>query len=206
MSRYYGSTAYAYDALPQEGVPERQAVRLEVIEGGGLDAQARRAVSPGFVRIVRRAMLAFALIAVLGAVRVAMTTQTVVLLNNNLALRSDIAAAEQVNSDLKIERSVLSSSTRITRIATQNYGMVYAQNRDRIALPAMVMPGVMDEDAQVDGEDAPSDDEATPVEGEAEPSDAEADVDAEAEVEGEQFEPTEDEQLEPTEAEPLSQA
>lgn len=157
---YLGSQAhaYAYDASPERFGYEEEPVRLDVIAGGGLDAAARRSVSATFVRIVRAAALATALFVAFGLVRVAITTQTVGFLDANIDLRSDIAALEQVNSNLKIERSVLSNSTRITRIATQNYGMVLAAGHDRIALPTESMRAHLDAKRAAE---APAADEAT---------------------------------------------
>lgn len=169
MSRY-GSQAQAYDMYPAWHERTEESVRFGVIRGGGLDAEARRSVSSRFVAVLRMVALASVLFFVLGAARVAISVHTVTLLNDNLQIRADIAVAEQANSDLRIERSVLSSSSRIARIATQNYGMIYAASHDRIALPTEEMKraldaarpavGWSDELAEVSDEGAASD-EAT---------------------------------------------
>lgn len=60
--------------------------------------------------------------------RVAISSATVVALSNNSTLRSEVSDAKNLNDELKIERAVLSSNSRIARIATQNYGMVLSSD------------------------------------------------------------------------------
>lgn len=123
----YVERQYGYEVI------DRPA--FDVVEGGGIDARVRRGVSADFVVRVRLAMLAVAVFVILGAARVALTTATVTLLQSNLQMQTSIEAAEAENSSLRIERSVLSNTSRITRIATQNYGMVYVTSHDFISLP-----------------------------------------------------------------------
>ena len=108
---------------------------FDIVEGGGADARVRRGVTLDFVVHVRLAVLAIAAFVALGAGRVALTTATVTCLQSNLEVQASIEEAEAINSSLRIERSVLSNTSRITRIATQNYGMVYATEHDRVSLP-----------------------------------------------------------------------
>jgi cell division protein FtsL len=70
----------------------------------------------------------------LGAVRVAMTSATVATLQQNVALEQKISNSEDDNGELQIEHSVLSSSSRIDLIATENYGMVRPTSTDTITL------------------------------------------------------------------------
>ena len=70
----------------------------------------------------------------LGACRVALSTATVSTLQANSALRSQIKEAQTLNEDLQVEKSVLSSSSRISRMATQNYGMTLSTNREVVDL------------------------------------------------------------------------
>ncbi|MBQ9004938.1 MAG: cell division protein FtsL [Atopobiaceae bacterium] len=133
---YRGTEAPRLDFVERQWdyqVAERPS--FDVFEGGGADARARRGVTMDFVLHMRLAMLAIAAFMVLGAARVALTTATVTHLQSNLQLQASIEEAEAVNSSLRIERSVLSNTSRITRIATQNYGMVYATEHDRVSLP-----------------------------------------------------------------------
>ncbi len=124
--RYQGSEAFDMDyaIAPGEERESRRAASLEVLTGGGLDARARRGVSREFVGQLRNILVIAAALIAIGAVRVFLSTATVATLSANTALRSEISDARNLNSELKIERSVLASNSRIARIATQNYGMV----------------------------------------------------------------------------------
>ena len=113
-----------------------RAAELDVVRGGGIDARVRQGVSHRFVTIASYVMATVALLVALGVCRVALTTVTVSQLRSNVSLRSSIETAQKVNADLRIERSVLSSSSRICRIAEQNCGMTMATTFDEIALPS----------------------------------------------------------------------
>ena len=128
---YWGSEAFDLDVV--EGRHPRQdrgRAPFEVVEGGGLDARAREGVSRAFVQRLRAFVAVASLFVALGACRVLLTSATVGILQQNVALEEGIDDARALNGDLKIERSVLSSSTRIDRIATQNYGMVDSTNAE----------------------------------------------------------------------------
>ena len=126
--RYQGS-----EALDME-TAERRATRHEetraqrpsfsVVAGGGLDALARKGISAEFLTRVKVAVAISMALITLGVCRVALTTASVSLLQGNVTLRSQIKEAESYNDDLQVEHSILSSASRIDRIATQNYGMV----------------------------------------------------------------------------------
>jgi len=138
--RYQGS-----EALDME-TAERRATRHEearaprssfsVVTGGGLDARARRGVSTEFLTRVKMAVAVSMTLIALGVCRVALTTASVSLLQGNVTLRSEIKEAKSYNDDLQVERSILSSASRIDRIATQNYGMVLSDSYDVLDLTA----------------------------------------------------------------------
>ena len=132
--RYQGSEAVSYRATERRAVEERQRPSFEVVTGGGLDARARRGVKPEFLARVRAIVCMAMVLVALGACRVALSTATVSLLLGNSQLKVDIEQAQTLNGDLRVERSVLASSTRINRIATQNYGMVLASEHDMIVI------------------------------------------------------------------------
>lgn len=122
---------------PEAARPRAQArprPSFEVVSGGGLDARARRGVSPQFVARVRSVLLVAGLLIALGIARVALTSATVGVLQANSDLKEEIETAQTLSNDLKIERSVLSSNTRISRIATQNYGMVLSASHATVSL------------------------------------------------------------------------
>lgn len=136
--RYQGSEAVRMDAAERgrerrdERVSERPS--FSVVTGGGLDARARAGVSPQFLQRVRMVVVCALAFIALGACRVALSTATVSALQANSALRSQIKEAQTLNEDLQVERSVLSSSSRISRIAMQNYGMTLSTNREVLDL------------------------------------------------------------------------
>ena len=106
---------------------EEQAARsFEVVTGGGLDARAREGVSPLFVARLRMVLVVAVVLIAIGMVRVGISAATVSLLRTNVDLGTQIEEAESLNEQLRVQRSALSSSARIGRIATQNYGMVPA--------------------------------------------------------------------------------
>lgn len=128
--RYQGSAAYSFDAAQREReLSSRQAApSFEVVTGGGLDAQARAGVSPVFFARLRAVLAVAAVLVVLGMARVGISVATVSLLSANSELTTQIEEASSLNAQLKVQRSVLSSNARISRIATQNYGMVLADS------------------------------------------------------------------------------
>ena len=158
--RYQGSVAYAYDAAAEPRRRERASQdprrSFEVVPGGGLDARARRGVSPQFMARVRAALAVVALVLALGFARVVISSATVGLLQENASLAEQIDTAETLSTDLRIERSVLSSNARISRIATQNYGMTLPSERLTVDLGAEAQG----QDGAGQADEAPSDGEA----------------------------------------------
>lgn len=162
--RYQGSEAMSVGA-PERGrerlVERRDAPAFEVVTGGGLDARARAGVSPVFVARLRAALVVFAALLVLGMVRVALSSATISLLSSNAQLSSSIEASEALNDQLRVQRSVLSSNARISRIATQNYGMVLPD--DFVTLEMGATDRGASEGAPDESGAAPSDGEAAQV-------------------------------------------
>ncbi len=181
--RYQGSEAIDLEyAERRRARQQRQAApSLEVVSGGGLDAQARRGVSYEFlVRVAVVCSIALALL-VVGAVRVVLSTATVSALRANATLRTEVSEAQSLNDELKIERSVLSSSTRIGRIATQNYGMVFSGETMSVNIAedvpdAAAADAAADESAQFVDSSASAD--AATDESAADAASAQSDVDA----------------------------
>lgn len=167
--RYQGSEAYSWTAIDgsEERLEGRSHPSFEVVTGGGLDARAREGVSPQFVAKVRLVLVMAAALVCLGMARVALTSATVGVLQSNVELKTQIDEAQTLNDELRIERSVLSSNSRISRIATQNYGMVLSGDQETITLSgASEDEGADQQSAQADGEAAQT----------AEESGAQADV------------------------------
>lgn len=129
--RYQGSEAYSVRAAERawERTSQQSRPSFEVVSGGGLDARVRQGVSHEFLARFRAVLLVAAFFLALNLVRVAISAATVSVLQANADLTTQISEAETLNSNLRIERSVLSSNARISRIATQNYGMVLPSER-----------------------------------------------------------------------------
>lgn len=130
MARY---TSEAIDITSVERDYERQQTvaspSFEVVPGGGLDAHARRGVSTQFISAVMTVVLAFALVFTIGVGRVVLSTMTVSKLQANNETRTALRQMTAENDNLRISRSLLSSNTRIEKIATQRYGMKLSENR-----------------------------------------------------------------------------
>lgn len=159
---YQGSAAYQLDSRQRAWeVPVSRP--LTVHEGGRLDARARQGASSSFVGAVRAIVVVAVTFVVLGSARVAITAATVSCLRDVNAATSTVEEARDMRTELQVERSALSSADRIQRIATQNYGMVYASDVDTIALSGQ---GSGDDAAEASADDAQIDGgaaEAQPV-------------------------------------------
>ena len=130
MARY-GSEAVARTTQFEHEYAPEQSTRssFEVVPGGGLDADARRGVSSQFIQRVKLIAVAAALFLTLGVVRIGISTATVSTLQANNVIRKEMRATTATNDSLRVSRSLLASTTRIERIATQNYGMTLETNR-----------------------------------------------------------------------------
>ena len=130
MARY-GSEAVARAIQFEHEYAPKQSTRtsFEVVPGGGLDADARRGVSSQFIQRVKLIAVAAALFLTLGVVRIGISTATVSTLQANNVIRNEMRATTATNDSLRVSRSLLASTTRIERIATQNYGMTLETNR-----------------------------------------------------------------------------
>ena len=130
MARY-GSEAVARTTQFEHEYAPEQSTRssFEVVPGGGLDADARRGVSSQFIQRVKLIAVAAALFLTLGVVRIGISTATVSTLQANNVISNEMRATTATNDSLRVSRSLLASTTRIERIATQNYGMTLETNR-----------------------------------------------------------------------------
>ena len=130
MARYGSEAVARTTQFEHEYAPEQSTrTSFEVVPGGGLDADARRGVSSQFIQRVKLIAVAAALFLTLGVVRIGISTATVSTLQANNAIRNEMRATTATNDSLRVSRSLLASTTRIERIATQNYGMTLETNR-----------------------------------------------------------------------------
>ena len=121
---YRGSEAERLDS--REFAQQGARRSFDVVEGAGLDSAVRRGVAPERLAAFRLALACVAVFLVLGVARVAVTAATVQILEANSGLAGQVSAAEDTAKELRIEAAVLSNNSRITTIATENLGMVYA--------------------------------------------------------------------------------
>ena len=130
MARYGSEAVARTTQFEHEYAPEQSTrTSFEVVPGGGLDADARRVVSSQFIQRVKLIAVAAALFLTLGVVRIGISTATVSTLQANNVIRNEMRATTATNDSLRVSRSLLASTTRIERIATQNYGMTLETNR-----------------------------------------------------------------------------
>ena len=130
MARYGSDAVARTTQFEHEYAPEQSTrTSFEVVPGGGLDADARRGVSSQFIQRVKLIVVAAALFLTLGVVRIGISTATVSTLQANNVIRNEMRATTATNDSLRVSRSLLASTTRIERIATQNYGMTLETNR-----------------------------------------------------------------------------
>ena len=130
MARYGSEAVARTTQFEHEYAPEQSTrTSFEVVPGGGLDADARRGVSSQFIQRVKLIAVAAVLFLMLGVVRIGISTATVSTLQSNNVIRNEMRATTVTNDSLRISRSLLASTTRIERIATQNYGMTLETNR-----------------------------------------------------------------------------
>ena len=130
MARYGSEAVARAIQFEHEYAPEQSTrTSFEVVPGGGLDADARRGVSSQFIQRVKLIAVAASLFLTLGVVRIGISTATVSTLQANNVIRNEMRATTATNDSLRVSRSLLASTTRIERIATQNYGMTLETNR-----------------------------------------------------------------------------
>ena len=130
---YMGTEAYDLDASRGAFAPQG-ARSFETIEGAGLDARERAGVSRQVLSILKVLAAIAAVFMVLSAARVGVFTYAATILSQNSTMRSELKEARSLQDDLRVQRSVLSSASRLDRIATQSYGMVLAGDPVKLAI------------------------------------------------------------------------
>lgn len=129
---YMGTEAYDLDASRGAFAPQG-ARSFETIEGAGLDARERAGVSRQVLSTLKVLAAVAAVFMVLSAARVGVFTYAATILSQNSTMRSELKEARSLQDDLRVQRSVLSSASRIDRIATQSYGMVLVGDPVKLA-------------------------------------------------------------------------
>ncbi len=145
--QYYGYTRYAASAV-QTDAPERASrPDVRVIPGKRASNPALQSISPEYAFAFKLALVVIITIAVLCSVRVWLSASTVALLENVNAVESTLASAQAKTSELEIQHSILSSSTRIEEEAAK-IGMVAPAD---VKYLKIVVPGkvVMNPDGSI---------------------------------------------------------
>lgn len=163
--RYQGSAVANEEYIERGYALPQERPSFEVVSGGGLDARARRGVAPEFLARVKAVVACALVFFALGTCRVALTSAAVAALQGNATLKTQITEAKTTNDSLMVERSALSSNARISRIATQNLGMVLSTDTETVTI------GAAAEASSADA--APSDGQAAQADGDAAQSAAE---------------------------------
>lgn len=131
---YQGSEAVRLDYLGEATPRREQRTSFEVVEGAGLDHLERRGVSPQFIANLKLAAAVCVALVVLCVARIGVYSMAVGTLASNESMRSELKQTVALEDDLRIQRSVLSSTQRIDRIATQSYGMVAANGAEKLSV------------------------------------------------------------------------
>lgn len=169
--RYQGSAVANEEYIERGYALPKECPSFEVVSGGGLDARARRGVAPEFLARVKAVVACALVFFALGACRVALTSAAVAALQGNATLKTQITEAKTTNDSLMVERSALSSNARISRIATQNLGMVLSTDTETVTIGAAAEASSADaaasdgQAAQADGDAAQSAAEDASVQG-----------------------------------------
>lgn len=130
---YRGNAAYQLDFEQQAW--EIPARGLSVHEGGATGARPHVDPMADLFMVAKAVIVLTVMLFVLGGARVALTAQTVSVLKEVSVAEATLDGAYDTRTELRVERSALSSADRIQRIATENYGMVYASEVETLVMP-----------------------------------------------------------------------
>lgn len=133
---YMGSEAQNLDNYREANLPQEAPRPLRTLEGAGADAQARAGVSVAFLQKLAIFGVALVVVSVLSVARVGVFAAAASILQTNSSIRSELKEARTLEDDLLVQRSILSSASRIDRIATQSYGMVKASETEQMVAGA----------------------------------------------------------------------
>lgn len=130
---YKGSQAYRMDEVAYDYESGRKPI-LTAIEGGRTSRRGRQASSTSLSGIVAYVVALAIVLFVAGGINVALTSGTVGRLNSNKETKAQIKELTSYNGELLVERSMLSQAERVSQIAEDNLGMVYASDAQALDL------------------------------------------------------------------------
>ncbi len=119
---YDTSEALRYETQGFSAQPE-QRPEFIVHDGAGLDARQHEGVGAAFLANVKFLAAVAAVLMTMFVVRVVIANATVVTMAQVNTVKSEITRLQDVGSELQVEYSILTRGTRITEIATTQYGM-----------------------------------------------------------------------------------
>ncbi len=157
---YTAAGAERLDVYREESLRNESRASLRTLAGQGADAKVRAGVSAEFIAKFKVFLVVLAVIGSLCVVRVGTFAAAATILQSNSSMRAELKEARETTENLRVQRSVLSTSSRIDRIATQSYGMVAAGEAEQMTAGAAAAAAESEQAAQGD-EASSADDQAT---------------------------------------------
>ena len=147
---YIGSEATRLDVYRGESLQQQRQATLRTVAGEGADARARAGVTSEFLAKYKAFLVVVAIVGVLCVARVGTFALAAGIMADNATMRTQIEESTTLANQLRIQRSVLSSTSRIDRIATQTYGMVAADSAEQMTAGAASAAAEQQADGQTD--------------------------------------------------------
>ena len=147
---YTGSEATRLDVYRGESLQQQRQATLRTVAGEGADARARAGVTSEFLAKYKAFLVVVAIVGVLCVARVGTFALAAGIMADNATMRTQIEESTTLANQLRIQRSVLSSTSRIDRIATQTYGMVAADTAEQMTAGAASVAAEQQADGQTD--------------------------------------------------------
>lgn len=133
---YTASEATRLDVYRGESLQQQRRATLRTVDGEGADAKVRAGVSAEFLSKLKVFFAVLGVVGVLCVARVGTFAVAASIMADNATMRTQIEESTTLANQLRIQRSVLSSTSRIDRIATQSYGMVAAESTEQMTAGA----------------------------------------------------------------------
>lgn len=147
---YTGSEATRLDVYRGESLQQQRQATLRTVAGEGADARARAGVTSEFLAKYKTFLVVVAIVGALCVARVGTFALAAGIMADNATMRTQIEESTTLANQLRIQRSVLSSTSRIDRIATQTYGMVAADSAEQMTAGAASAAAEQQADGQTD--------------------------------------------------------
>lgn len=147
---YTGSEATRLDVYRGESLQQQRQATLRTVAGEGADARARAGVTSEFLAKYKAFLVVVAIVGALCVARVGTFALAAGIMADNATMRTQIEESTTLANQLRIQRSVLSSTSRIDRIATQTYGMVAADSAEQMTAGATSAAAEQQADGQTD--------------------------------------------------------